>query len=672
MTPNATLHFAAQAAWALSVLISGCASDLPPDPNQGAPQAPLSAVTSPEPQADHCDRPPAGATLLDLELHGHAEEILLSDDRVLAAGDFGWALWEKATARLIANGAVQHGVDLVGDTLLTNGPDVFTLWNARDGAKRLEVATPNPLRGARLSHDGSYVFMPLLDGLGAWDLTGRKLLSRRIAFPEGGIFAAPGELRIVRSDVKRIETIAIDSGHVRATAPYEGSFGGWFVDGAHFITVPRDRKSNDLDVRVYTKDAALMQSIRWPGSEPDWWEVGGEAGYFWLTQIENGRDLTSLYRLGQADPFQVLDFHFVRRPPRSMMAMLTHHRDSTFQLLDLRRPAVTLTEKVLPEYTNVVATDAEGHWFYGSRGVVIDGSRGTSREQRREFGCGTVWAIKGGGERLAVATHHGITRLYSFREGRPKLIWKHSGIDVGGLAFMGEGRYLVVRGPEDGAASSDRCAVHIYEFDEEDRLVRERHPVSASRSCGPLEVATSGTRYTHTQCDGAGLDMVCERKVMDLDGPLPWRFGNSESEVAPATLSPSGALLAVRTATGTPKETLTIYREGVLQHELTATAPILWLSDDRLLVGADGGRQKIVDLNGAVITELATPLEGTPERHGTGVFHDEKSVYRVRDGKLLWRAGSPPTPWTPRATVGSRFVYVNDHAVRVESFARRR
>lgn len=670
MQPNSTLPRAAQAALVLSVLISGCASDVPLDRNQVAPAPQRTAAPSAEPPSDPCDRPRGGTTLFDLELNGTAEEMVLSDDRIVAASDYGWALWDKNTARLIKNGGKQHNLDLVGDTLLTNGSDSFTLWNARDGAERIVVATSELPGSAQLSRDGSYVFVPRTDAVAAWSLTGKLLLNRAGWYAEDGIFAAPGELRVARFDVNHVETIAIDSGNVRTSAPYEGSFAAWFVDGTHFITLPSKRDAGEPMLRVYTKDATLIQSIRSPNFSSSRWNFGGENGHFWLTDYIDGHFRFSVYRLGQPAPVQTVDDHTPIRATRSSTTILHHQDDYTIQLLDLRGGAPTVTKMAPHEPTSGILTDDAGRWFFPGRGVVYEGSREVSREPARVFGCGSAAGIAGGGERLAMATGHGVTRLYSFRGGQPKLIWKHLGVYVTGLAFMGDGRYLIVRGLEDGDAETEHFTVRIYEFDQDDRLVGEvRHPVSSSFTSGSLSAAMSGTHYTQLLCKGFRFDVTCERKIMGLDGPLPWGVDESLSATSPALMSPSGALLAVRTYRGDPIPTFAIYQDGALLREISGSRPRLWLSDDRLLVDAEADRQKIVDLNGAVIAELPEPINEVADKEGVGVFHDDRSVYRDRDGKLLWSASHPPHRWMPRATVGSRFAYVDENTVRIESFA---
>lgn len=669
MQPNSTLPSAVLAALALSVLIAGCASDLPLDRNHVAP-APQLTAPSAGPPSDACDRPPSGTTLFDLELNGAAEELLLSDDRVVAASEHGWALWDKNTARLIKNGGKQHGLDLVGDTLLTNDSGSFTLWNARDGAKRLVVATPELSGRVALSRDGSYAFVHRNDAVAAWDLTGKLLLMREGRYADDGIFAAPGELRVARSDVNHVETIAIDSGNVRTSAPFDGSFSAWFVDGTHFITVPAERDAGEPMVRVYTKDATLIQSIRWPRFNSLRGNFGGENGHFWLTDYIDDHFSVSVYRLGQAAPLQTVDNHIPLRARRSSTTVLYHQDDYTTQLLDLRGDVPTVTKTVPHEPRRFIVTDDTGRWFFSERGIVLEGSREVSRGPGRVFGCGSAAGIAGGGERLALATGHGVIRLYSFRGGQPKLIWKHIGLYITGLAFMGDGRYLIVRGLEDGDAEAERFTVRIYEFDQDDRLVREvRHPVNSSFTGGSMSAAMSGTRYTQLLCEGFRFDVTCGRKIMGLDGPLAWGVDESLSETSRAFMSPSGALLAVRTYRGNPVPTFALYQDGAFLREISGSLPRLWLSDDRLLVDAESDRQKIVDLNGTVIAELPNPISQVVDKESVGVFHDDRNVYRDRDGKLLWSASHPPHPWMPRATVGSRFAYVDENTVRVESFA---
>jgi hypothetical protein len=649
-----------------------------------APDELASSEVAPAAQAtglgERCDQVSAGTKLMELGHTSRVGELKQSGQRLASRDASGWRLWDRATGETITRGrgTPSDRIDLTGETLLTTESGSLQIRSAVDGALKQTIPYTDKLGNAKLSHDGSYVYALGELGITVWDLAGKQLAQAALDKNERRLHAAPGELRIARAQSKQIEFVSLETGETRTAGAFEGEFADWFNDGGHFVTF----QAQPGEFLVYTKDVQLVQRLPWPHSTRSHLRAGGAGKNIWLYSLGTAGQWLEIYRLGRTVPALSYATPNTAAPMVAQRsAVIGISQDKGLTLIDLAGDApkaITFSAKVrTPEDVSV---DAEGHIVIASGSNIYAGSL-LSTDPVRSFGCGAVLGLAGWRDRLAVSSDSGAVRLFSFRSGVPVLRWKLTDAYASTIEFMGDGRYLLVRGEfVDPATMRRTWATRVFEFNENEQLMRsdridEASPINTNVQ---TSVATNAPVYALTRCESPDLSRRrCDVFVRTMDGS-EWRKPYSARAVlGTAQLSPGGGRLTVPDWGGDADHIITgIYDGWTRTRGLSELRVDLWLTDDRMVatdVTSSQQTAKIIDLGGATQTTLALPPLGRLRKGSEGVFHDADNVYRDADGQVLWSrrraTRRTPTPDAAPTTVAGRFVFVDDGALFAEPYA---
>lgn len=666
---------------ALSLFVPGCADEHQTDDHGGGGTgaAAMGASTAGDASVDPCDQPLSHDSML-LDLGGGFQVVALrqSPDRILARSFSAWALWDRQRGAVIARGRYDHPggeIDLAGDTILVPSTAGYELRSARDGALQASIPRRRDGESGAFSADGSYAFTLGQGQIRVWDRAGKLLRvhQREPRFDE--VYAGANELRyppVWRDSV--IETLSIDSGVVRESSSFDGQFIAWFRDGTHFITREADVNRQASWVRVYTKDGTLVQAHP-VASLVATFSAGGEGDLFWFHPADDDWN-THVYRLGASEPLQSFGPAGASTSWRAPVAVFKQS-ETTIESLDLRGGAPKLVRYTVPGYKGPADVDGDGRLAYAKGFVIHDAAELRQNGKSRALGCSELTHLVGWRDRLAISSADRVTRLYSYRTGKPQLIWKMSDFHVQELAFMDDGRVVAVHGWE--GTDDTQLALRTIEFDEHDQLRRAvLRPRSGHESY--LSTAPHGNRYVLTNCEAMpGLE--CTWRLMGFDGEEMGKPQKYRSTWGLPLLSPSGTQVAVYvwkdqdSGGGTD---IILEKAGVKAH-LANKRPVLWLDDHRLLVEDEAQEQpsEIVDPAGNTIATLAVPTVGDVELASDGFFHDQDRVYRQRDGKVVWSLPASRSSEAERwsvlappvlspAMVAGRFVFLREAALYVE------
>lgn len=661
-----------------AIALSSCLHATPEE-SASLAAAPAGQETS---LGDRCDQLSPGTKLAELGHTRKIVELAQSGQRLASRDASGWRLWDRATGETIARGtgSASARIDLAAETLLTTASDGLQIRRAVDGALKQTIPYADKLQDAKLSHDGTYVYAIGERGITAWDLAGKQLAQAASTKGKTFVHAASGELRIARAQpTPQVELVSLETGETHSAGAYEGNFSNWFGDGGHFVTY---RPSEFL---VYTKDVKLVQRIPWSHSTRVSVEGGGYGKNAWLYSIGTAGEQLEVYQVGSTTPART---YTSRATTDSINVSLRSSVISMVQvegvkLIELGGDAPKVDDfPTGTSKTELVSVDAEGHVVFASGSVIHAGALPSSAPTRA-LGCGAVLGLAGWGDRLAVSSERGAVRLYSFRSGAAVLKWTLTGAYASATEFMGDGRYLLVRGSfVDPETMREGSATRVFEFDENDQPLRSHQvaePSLSSRWTVQASPAANAPWYALSHCEsfsGRPL-MACDLFVRTLDGS-DWR----RSFVAPLRsgmpqLSPDGRRLTIPEGNEATRISTALYDGWIRTGELSGLRVDLWLSKDRLLATDMTSGQhaaKIIDVTGAAQATLAVPLLGRVRKGSDGVFHDTDSIYRDADGQVLWSlrrvTERVPSPDAPTALVAGRFVYVADDALFAEPYAR--
>jgi len=374
-----------------------------------------------------------------------------------------------------------------------------------------------------------------------------------------------------------------------------------------------------------------------------------------------------IYRLGQSAPVLTLNGAPID-VARTVMPVFVDTDGATLLAVDLRGATpIVINRPYGGGWPSCGSADADGRLAFTSEGVLYDDTRRDARGHPRRLGCGELRGLATAPGRLAVATSDRTTRIYALATGTPVLTAKIDDVQVGSVSFSADGRFLFLQGLKDGAPSPTANALYAYELDAEGRPLRS-FQVGGS-TVAPFvtySVSADGSRVARSNCVyGSGGVANCVAYVFEGDRQL-LTLPSSVSSIT--LLSPSGRHVA---AAGSGAAWTNLYEDFELKTRLEATAPLLWLDDDRLLVARPPETGAvIVDRRGNTLARIEGALEGAVKLAGSQRMHDGESVYSTVDGKLLWNlrrdAGRIRDKYTVSALVDDQFVFVQDHIIRLE------
>jgi len=539
-----------------------------------------------------------GSPLIDL---GHQNAITMvreTSTRVLSLDVlWHWILWDYTDASVIASGASDCGtsargqppcppsIDVAGPTAVILTREGLEVRAASDGHLLSNIATA--VAWWKLATDGSYIAAGSKTGLSAWSPSGQLLLTRPGDYSQGVGFAAPSEILVGAGAAGQnvVETIAVPGGAAATTPPFNGQFGSWFTDGAHFTTLAGNT------VLVYDSFGVPQGNI---ASVPTGATVVGEGNWVW-TYPNPGAVLNVYTAIGtNTAPTATYTLSALAKPYASGLTVGVLTLDSlTASVIDLSGSSPARTDYPVPYPLGAndtgdvpYAAVSASQWLAGNQwGAVLDGASlgGTARS----FGYGQVWSMAGGTGHFAIATASA-TILYFDSvtlalEGRIPF-------NAGKIALSADGTVLVAQGAGD---LFNVWPVKIYSLPTGNR--QYTWPYDETTSAQDIALSGNGTVLGQVlfSAPGGAVPYYTQQAGAPTGGSQVFSTTfNSTSAVTPPPalrISPDGALIAA-SQMGVPRDPISSALPGteLLHNGVVVTAfsglPAGWLDNGRLLV----------------------------------------------------------------------------------------
>lgn len=572
------------------------------DPNtgviQGAPTAVSAATTYQVVAANSGGQVTAGLSIavrsgILLEL-GHADEVdvlRIAGEAVLSRDTTGhWVLWDFANATQLAEGesarstssccpsTLAFPVDLAGNTAVTEVATGLEIRDAADG--HLLAFVSGAFAWWRLAGDGSYVAAGSATELRVWSRAGTELVNRTGVYTQANAFAAPNELRIARgpagADV--VQTVNPSTGGSTTSAPFLGTFGGWFSDGERFLT------TTGTTVRVYSRQAAQLDIKALTTVE----ELAGYGDYFW--SVGGSPRTLGIYRVGaSATPAAT---HTAQHGIAHSGSEVAVFGAGAVGRVDLSGTTPVRTDFTAPSETlTSFAVDPSGHWLIGTRSGELTDE--TTAGNARPFGYGRALAIAGSAQRVAITTasdrilyYNVATRMLEGTIAVPSYRFTISA----DLSISADGSVLAAGASDE--SSQDR-SINIFALPAGTPLHTWPY-VSTGPYPSRMALSLSGTvlaQEIHTFAFS-----TLARQAGPAAGGSPVFTDtiacNYVSDCPRVFLSPDGTYVAAATTTNPVTHTTNLYENGVLVQAVPGS-PIGWQTDDLVLVNIFGHRPGI-------------------------------------------------------------------------------
>ena len=523
-----------------------------------------------------------------LEL-GHADEVDLlrmAGGVVLSRDTSGhWALWDFAGATQLAEGdspCINNcidralAVDLAGNTVVTEVDTGLEIRDAADG--HLIAFVAGDFAWWQLARDGGYVAAGTSNELRVWSRAGTEIVNRGGPYHQAKAFAAPGEVRLVRgpagADV--VETVNPSTGGSTTSAPFLGTFGGWFSDGERFLTQDRNhgagvhapgrtaRHQRAAHCRGVGRLRRLLLVRRWGSETLRVYRVGASA-----TPAASYAVVSGVVHSGS----EIAAFSSVDELSRIALSGVTPVRTD-----------VTVPEQNLMSF----AVDPSGNWLIGGRyGELTDR---TTPGSARPFGYGRAYAIAGSTQRVAITTASGRVLYYaiSTRALEGTIAVPSSAFDIStDLSISADGSVLAAAVSDE--ASEDRSikifalpaatAIHTWPY-VSTAPYPSRMALSLSGTVLAQEIHTFAFRTLARQAGpAAGGSAVFANTI-----PCVYL-----TDCPRIFLSPDGTYVASGNGTNPVTHATNLYENGVLVQAVPGSA-IGWQTDDLVLVNMFGNR----------------------------------------------------------------------------------
>lgn len=535
-----------------------------------------------------------GSPLINL---GHQSSITMvreTSTRVLSVDYlWHWILWDYTGATVIANGDSDCGtyvrgklpctlsIDVAGPTAVIPTLEGLEVHASSDGHLLASIATSSTWW--KLATDGSYIAAGSNTGLSAWSPSGQLLFTRPGDYSRGVGFAAPSEILVGAGAAGQnvVETIAVPGGAAAVTQPFNGQFGSWFTDGAHFTTLAGNT------VLVYDSFGVPQGNI---ASVPTGATVVGQGDWVW-TYPNPGAVLNVYPAMGtNTAPTTTYTFSGLATPYASGLTIGVLTRASTtVSVIDLSGASPAKTDYPVPyllggdaPYAAVSATQ----WVAGNGGgVLLDG--GSLEGTARSFGYGQVLSMAGGTAHFAIATASA-TILYF--DSVTLALEGQIPFNAGKIALSADGTVLVAQGASNPV---NVWSVQIYSLPTGN--LQYMWPYTGTTSVQDIALSGNGTVLGQVlfSAPGGTVPYYTQEAGSPTGGSQVFSSTfNSTSAVTPPPalrISPDGTLIAT-SQMGLPRDPISSALPGtaLLHNGVLVTAfsglPAGWLDNGRLLV----------------------------------------------------------------------------------------
>jgi len=605
-----------------------------------------------------------GSTLLSVDANGH------------------WVLWNYATGAEISAGdsaclyggcSVPGAVGaLSGSTAVIRTKTGFLLLSASTGASAATITTAASWWG--FAPDGSYLVAGSSAALTIWSPTGQVLVSRPGNYSGGAPVASPGAVRIAagRAGANVIETVAVPSGADTVSAPFNGSFSSWFVDGSSFLSTAGNTVLMYSDAAV--QEAALMT----PGT------VNGLGPWFWTF---SGSTL-NVYAL--ASPMTpAVSYTSVNSAPVVSGSTLLVPDASGIGVIDLSGAVPTKIDYTPTVNWYDITLDARAsasNWVIGGpQGQLADGPSLASTP--RYFGYGQALSIAANSSQIAVSTASGTILYFN------AVTLAQEGVinfTSDALALSPDGSLLAAAPSTLSGPSPAAQALNVYSLPAGALLYSWPYP--ASSGIAVARIAFAGTGPATVLAQTLWGDNACTLLISAPTGGTPSFCGTTDAWLQ---LSPDGTVFATSTTvnpavTGPPFAT---FGTNLYQNNKLVTAisgwPVGWIDDTHLLVNSyqpDFIVDVQTDYVGCAIYGPTGANAGTCQLPGVAALQsvNPDSVYAnnlneiltVSSGSVSWASGNtlanPIYAYSDYtyldALAGHRVVFVSSAYVLAQSY----
>jgi hypothetical protein len=631
-----------------------------------------------------------GEPLLDL---GHSSAVLLirytSSDVLSLDGNGHWLLQNYTSGATLASGdnacspapdcttetgaLAEVAVDLAGDTVIDGIPGGVEVRSAATGQVLGTIA--GTFSWFQLASDGSYVITGNSTALAAYTPAGKMLLSLSGDYSQALAFSSPTAIQVALSPAGQsvIETVPLSTGTATLSAPFQGQFKTWFIDGVRFLT--------SLGTSVWTySSAGVQQDVTQVAqlSNSSGLTLVGQGGYFWLL---DGTGTLNVYQIGNSGSPALTaksGIDAIAIPSASTIGLLTYGVGQ-LSVVDLSgaTPTISSPYPVPSPYLSAYGATSAADWIVGNTyGVMFDGASlgGTPRYLTQ----GTVWSISGGTSYFSVATAAG--SIFNFAANTDllagtisysgsQLSSSSSGSVLAALPDLTDSQY-VASGPLTVYSLPSGGVLNSFSFP------NQFSPESMSLSGSGAVLAESFNQY-QTQ--------ACYNEVVPAAGGTPI-WCDSNRTFSRIVLSPDGTLIAA-TIAATPSTigsgtTTSIFKNGSLLTSVPGYAAG-WIDDGRLLVDTlksdanphnlDFGASVIYSPLGVSVGTTLLPPLSTFYVAGSDSLYSPSAVYAqaatnvilsLTSGAVTWASGDASTG--VGALSGSQVVFASGTYVLVQ------
>jgi hypothetical protein len=659
----------------------------------------------------------------DLLQVGHSAAVTItriSGGRILTLDAAGtWILWETSTRRALATGSSgiegtepEATADLV-DTkfVVSRGTEQVEVRASVDGHLLTTIDAPGPVQ---LANDASYVWGHSIANprtLRVWSIDGQLLVNRpgTYVWPyvsdiganppfvshigADTFFAASSELLAVLStpsgDV--IETIAIPSGEVTASAPLSAPFKGWFADGTHYFT------KTGAVLGVYARDGTQRQLVQVQSGAG---AVGGYGQFFWAWDPEPQITVSKVWRIGTAEPvlsgLQGRPAHF----DQGMLALPLWRDGGGYTLYDGRFTIVNLRDDA-PETTTLerplnlaadpngsiyvgVTNDGSANWVMAKDSLLHVSSTGEARASTA-LGCGAPIEIAGSDTgRVAIANADGRIRVYDLTLPEHPLVQVlASTVAPASLHMSADGSTIAAQGTDimvgynafsvaTGVATSLGPRADFADLARTATILARLHRTGTNSATPTYEVAL--------------VDKAGQAQGSPIMVPTVTEHPASDGNNVKVAVSSDGRRVAVATAgdDAGARIVAVIYVDGVLQGAAQG-GPVAWVDDTHLLVNRvinnprGGGWVRdgsyLVDSAGQVVQTLSLPMMARARAIDASRFYSpgHNAIFSTSDGSVSWTGDGPVElddlgRWTAADLAGSFAVVAKPEGVVLQAW----
>jgi len=480
-----------------------------------------------------------------------------------------WILWDYASGSVIASGnsgCLQSPCSaLAGSTAVVSTNTGLEIRAASDGHVLGTITmSPRPVRW-HLATDGSYITAGSTTGLSAWSTTGQLLFSISGDYSQATAFAAPGAIRVIGgpAGTNVLQTITVPGGTASTSAPFNGTFYSWFLDGSAFITA-----AGSIAL-IYSSSGVQQGSIQTTGGG-----FGGEGNWVWAS-LSTGA--LGLFPATGASTQPSVTFTGTSAPFTSGLTVGASSSGG-LSIIDLSTATPTKTDYSVP--FNIIGSNSEvlfaaasgTQWMVPNGDALFDGA--SAGGTARYFGVGRVSSIAGGTGYFAVSTP--LKGILYFNSTTLAQLGQISA-QATQMELSGDGTVLaVLNNPGNGTGG----ALQIYS------LPTAQLQYTWPSVPGGIFLSTSGTMLGQ---DFGSIDLtsVTAQEASAPTGGTPIFYHSTPSGPGMA-ISPDGTLIATSTSTEAYPTSTSLMLNGNVVTGFNGVAEG-WLDNSRLVVANFGG-----------------------------------------------------------------------------------